>query len=1186
MDRWRFWIDRGGTFTDVIALAEDGQVVTRKLLSSSPAYDDSAVQGIREILNLPNGTPIPPDRVIEVRMGTTVATNALLERKGAKTVLVITEGFRDLLRIGYQTRPDIFALHIQLPDMVYTHVVEARERVSADGSVLKALDSDALRVDLAEAKANGIESVAIVFAHGDRFPAHEIMAAEIAQTLGFAQVSVSHQVNPVMRMVPRGDTTVIDAYVTPILRSYIRRFEAGLAGIPALYMQSSGGLTPGDAFRGKDSILSGPAGGVMGCVRAAAQAGFDKVIGFDMGGTSTDVCHWGGDFERMLETSVAGVRLRVPMLAVETVAAGGGSILHFDDGRAQAGPHSAGADPGPACYGKGGPLTVTDCNVVLGRIQPQHFPNVFGHSGAEALDQTASRAGFAVFGQAEPLETVAAGFLSVAVETMARAIKRVSLHRGHDVSGHALVSFGGAGGQHACLVADSLGLTTIIAHPLASLLSAYGIGLSDLSALRECGVEQPLTENIAQTLDDRFEGLEAEAATQLHCPMATLISSRRARLRYAGSDSTLTVPMGPPDDLRRAFETQHHQRFGFIEPARTIIIAAIEAECRVPSPLPALRSVVATQPARPASWVQMWSGGGMGQAPLFRWEDLGAGQSIAGPALIAAETSTLVVDTGWNAVHRADGMVVMTRDDAAQATTTPLDVTPVSLEIFGTLFMSVAEQMGETLRATAHSVNIKERLDFSCALFDGNGELVANAPHVPVHLGSMGDTVKAVLAARADDIRPGDVFIHNAPFSGGTHLPDITVITPVFSPEEAVLFSLASRGHHADIGGITPGSMPAHSTRIDQEGTVFTAELLMRDGVFLEEQMRRILGQGPFPARNPDQNIADLKAQAAANETGRREMERAIVRHGWAAIERHMDAVQDNAELAVRSVIDALTPGHFMTRMDDGSEIRVEIGIDRERRQARIDFTGTSAQRPNNFNAPASVCKAAVLYAFRCLIDRPIPLNAGCLRPLDLIIPEGSMLNPVWPAAVVAGNVETSQAICDALFAAMGVLAASQGTMNNLAFGNQRHQYYETLCGGAGAGASFDGASAVHTHMTNTRLTDVEVMETRLPVRVERFEIRAHSGGAGFHKGGDGVIRHIRFLEDMSVSLLTNRRSIPSFGLNGGGNGTQGRNAVVRAHGPVQSLEPVTQVDIKADEVLIIETPGGGGYGKPSDIPE
>ena len=1259
---WQFWIDRGGTFTDVIARDPSGALAAAKLLSENPGrYDDAAVEGIRRFLDLAPGAPIPAHRIGAVKMGTTVATNALLERKGEPLVLVVTRGFADQLRIGYQNRPRLFVRRIDLPDMLYESVIEADERVTAEGGILAALDEAALRRDLGAARARGIAACAICFLHGYRYPAHEARAAAIAAEMGFAQVSVSHRVSPLPKFVSRGDTTVVDAYLSPVLARYVARVRAGLgAATPLHFMQSSGGLADAARFQGKDAVLSGPAGGVVGAAESGRAAGFDRIIGFDMGGTSTDVCHFDGVYEREQETMVAGVRLRAPMMLIHTVAAGGGSILHYDGLRMRVGPDSAGADPGPRAYRRGGPLTVTDANVMLGKLRPGFFPAIFGPGENEPLDADAVRAAFAALAEriGKPPEEIAEGFVAIAVANMANAVKKISVARGYDVTSYALNCFGGAGGQHACLVADALGMETVLIHPFSGLLSAYGIGLAKLRAVRQRAVGRPLDAALMPELERIAAGLAAQTRAEIEAqltpsrpphpeeprsgvskdapsplsdlphpaepqsgvskdapsPLSNLphpeepqsgvskdappiSTTLAAHIRYEGTDTTLEIPFGDLSAMQAAFAAAHTRRFGFGFEGRGLVVDSLQAEASGGGETPPRASAgpsAAPLPA-PAATARLFMAGAWRDAPVHRRETLAPGHAIPGPALLIEPNQTVVVEPGWRAGIAPGGEVILRKDASAapphpeEAATRPsrrthiLSATgapdPVMLEIFNNLFMSVAEQMGLTLEKTAVSVNIKERLDFSCALYDGDGALIANAPHMPVHLGSMGDSVAAVRAAHPD-MRPGDAFALNAPYAGGTHLPDVTVVMPVFGEgETAPRFFCAARGHHADIGGIAPGSMPPFSVSVEDEGVLLDAVQIVRAGRFDEEGLRALLGAGPHPARNPDQNVADLKAQIAACAKGAAELHRMTGAYGLDVVKAYMGHVQDNAEAVVRQAIAALTPGSFEVPMDGGAVIRVRIDIDAAARSARIDFAGTSPQQANNFNAPASVAKAAVLYCFRCLADDDIPLNAGCLRPLDIVIPDGSMLKPRYPAAVVAGNVETSQAVTDAIFGAMGVLAASQGTMNNLTFGDARYQYYETICGGAGAGPDFDGQSAVHTHMTNSRLTDPEVLESRFPVLVESFAIRRDSGGAGAHRGGDGVVRRLRFRAPMTCSILSTRRETAPFGLAGGGDAARGRNSVIRADGRIEPLKGADQTEMAAGDAILIETPGGGGYG-------
>ncbi|ABM95921.1 hydantoinase B/oxoprolinase family protein [Methylibium petroleiphilum] len=1223
--RWQFWIDRGGTFTDVIGRAPDGRLHTAKLLSENPGqYDDAVVEGLRRLLGLPAGAAIPVAQVECVKMGTTVATNALLERKGEPTLLVTTRGFRDALRIAYQARPRLFDRRIVLPELLYQRVVEAAERMGAHGEVVEPLDEAALRERLWAAHDAGLRACAIVFLHGYRYPQHEAAAARIARELGFTQVSVSHEVSPLMKFVSRGDTTVVDAYLSPILRRYVERVAAQMPGVPLYFMQSSGGLAQAESFQGKDAVLSGPAGGIVGMVRTALEAGHTRVIGFDMGGTSTDVSHYAGEFERAFETQVAGVRLRAPMMSIHTVAAGGGSIVRFDGGRLRVGPESAGADPGPACYRRGGPLTTTDANLLLGRIQPAYFPAVFGPRGDEPLDAEGVVQRFGALaqqlavatGRATLPEDVAAGALQIAVANMANAIKRISVARGHDVSGYTLQCFGGAGGQHACAVADALGMTRVFIHPLAGVLSAYGMGLADQTAMREAAVERRLDAAGLAAAGERLDALaaEAEAALAAQGVAASRIEVlRRVHVRYEGTDTALVLADGDEAALRARFDAAYRQRYAFLMAGRALVIEAVSVEAvgaGEPLPTPAAAEG-ADHIAAPLATVRLHgatdgeAGAAWQDAGLYRREALQPGARIDGPAVIAERNATTVVEPGWQARVTAQGALELARvRPRALRTALGTAVDPVRLEVFNNLFMNIAEQMGLRLQNTAHSVNIKERLDFSCALFDAAGELIANAPHMPVHLGSMSESIKTVIA-RNPRLLPGDVFVLNDPYHGGTHLPDITVVTPVFLaphssrlPEgegERPLFYVASRGHHADVGGITPGSMPPFSRRIDDEGVLFDNFRLVEGGAtprLREAELLAVLGAGPHPARNPAQNLADLRAQIAANEKGAQELRALVAQVGLETVQAYMQHVQDNAEESVRRVVTALAAtigdGRYTLPLDNGAQIAVQVSVDATARSACIDFSGSSPQQDDgNFNAPKSVTMAAVLYVFRTLVGDDIPLNAGCLKPLRVVVPEGSLLNPRPPAAVVAGNVETSMCVTNALYGALGVMAASQCTMNNFTFGNERHQYYETVAGGSGAGPDFDGTAVVQTHMTNSRLTDPEVLEFRFPVRLDSYAIRHGSGGAGRHRGGDGGVRRLRFLEPMTASILSNGRRVPAFGLAGGEAGALGINRVERApgtdgrRGAIEELGPLGSVAMEPGDVFVIETPGGGGYGSP-----
>ena len=1292
-NKWQFWIDRGGTFTDIVAQNPDGEILIHKLLSENPdRYSDAPIQGIRDILGIPQTEPIPIEQIAAIKMGTTVATNALLERKGDRTVLLITKGFRDALRIGYQHRPNIFARHIVLPEMLYEQVIEIEERYSAHGEVLISLNEDLAIRELQKAYDLGIRSCAIALMHSYRYPQHEQKLAELAQQIGFTQISISHKISSLIKFVSRGDTTVVDAYLSPILKRYVDRVSsqlnqaltpsASLAGdgdktaksqtltpspSPAgegdqsaklMFMQSNGGLTEAASFQGKNSILSGPAGGIVGAVQTSLQAGFAKIISFDMGGTSTDVAHYAGSYERSLSTEVAGIRLSTPMMSIHTVAAGGGSLLFFDGARYRVGPESAGAFPGPACYRNGGNLAVTDCNVMLGKLQPEFFPKVFGKNGDLPLDRTVVIEKFTELaqtisqatGQAVTPEVVAQGFLEIAVEKMAMAIKKISVQRGYDVTEYVLCCFGGAGGQHACAIADVLGMTQVFIHPYAGVLSAYGIGLADIRTIRDRTVESELNLELLAELATIAQELSEDAKKELlhgDQPNGDLQIETSLRLRYAGTDSSLTVAVRDfsqhiLESLRTSFETLHKERYGFIFADKVLMVEAIAVEVIISrkkekgkrKKANSQKLTAKSQQLKANSQkVQVYMAGAWRETPILRREDLRVGDRVQGAALIIDATGTNAIEPNWEAELNEDNCLILRRiapasqDDDLQvplykgdlggslskaedrSPTAPLvkggeenavplykgDLggsvpDPIKLEIFNNLFQSIAEQMGFTLQNTSASVNIRERLDFSCAIFDCDGKLVANAPHIPVHLGSMGESVKALIGDRQDDIHFGDVFATNNPYNGGTHLPDITVITPVFIDSEQPIFYVASRGHHADIGGITPGSMPSHSTSIEEEGILFNNFQLVKSGKFCEAETLDLLTSSQYPARNSAQNIADLQAQIAANECGAKELQRMVASYGALTVQNYMRHVRDNAELAIRKAIANLVTEtgkgekekderKFIYPIDNGSQIVVSVSLDANARTAKIDFTGTSAQLGNNFNAPLAVCKAVVLYVFRTLVDDEIPLNAGCLVPLEIIVPEGSMLNPVYPAAVVAGNVETSQAIANALYGALGVMAASQGTMNNFTFGSDRYQYYETICGGSGAGIDFNGTDAIQTHMTNSRLTDPEILEWRFPVLLEEFSIRENSGGNGKHQGGNGVTRRIKFLEPMTAAILSSSRVIPPFGLNGGESGAIGRNYVIRNDGEIADLPSTATVQMERGDTFVIETPAGGGYG-------
>ena len=1193
-----FWIDRGGTFTDIISRNPDGTITSHKLLSDNPErYQDAVVQGIEDILHH-FVVDLPPVGAIKtIKMGTTVATNALLERRGERVVLAITEGFADALRIGYQNRPEIFALNIILPAPLYESVIEIKERINAQGKVLHNLEENQVKQQLQEAYRQGFRTIAIVLMHGYRYTQHEKKIKQIAQDIGFTQISVSHEVAPVMKLIVRGDTTVVDAYLSPVLQNYIYGLQKKLANVPLFFMQSSGGLANAALFHGKDSIFSGPAGGVVGMVNTSKMAGFDKVIGFDMGGTSTDVSHFNGEYERIYSCEISGVRLHTPMMLINTIAAGGGSILHFDAQRFVVGPDSAGANPGPTCYRRGGPLTITDCNVLLGKIQAEFFPKVFGPQGNEAIDTESVRNSFQVLcdqinkeiGTQFSVEQIADGYLNVAVENMANAIKKISVQRGYEVALYLLNCFGGASGQHACLVADKLAMNTILIHPLAGVLSAYGMSFADISVFREQTIEKPLANSIKSTLKKLFVNLERDACEELKQQQVLtedFLTIRRAHLRYEGSDTTLAVPYGKLLEMRNSFADLHRQTFGFVSSKVQLIIAAVSVEVMIHS-----QPISGTEQARQTSrsqadipklkTVKIFTHNEFYHAPVYERDQLLVGDLIKGCAIICESNTTTIVEPGWQVEVCNKKHLLLTRyQPLAKRTLIKTEVNPIMLEIFNNYFMSIAEQMGEVLQKTANSVNIKERLDFSCAIFDEQGELIANAPHIPVHLGSMSESVKELIKNKVSSMRPQDVYILNDPYHGGTHLPDITVITPVFDARgEQLLFLVGSRGHHTDVGGITPGSIPADSKSIHEEGILINQFKMVDRGHFLEKELVKLLTNAAYPARNPRQNIEDIKAQVAANNCGIHGLLNLVEQYGIDVVHAYMRHIRANAALSVKKVLPLLTAGSFSYALDDGSVIHVAIDIDKDKQQAKIDFTGSAAQHPGNFNAPTAVCKAAILYVMRCLIQEKIPLNNGCFEPLEIIIPPNSILNPKYPAAVVAGNVETSQYIVDVLLGALGVVAASQGTCNNVTFGNKKYQYYETICGGSGAGPDFNGTSAVHTHMTNTRLTDPEILEWRFPIILEQFSIRAHSGGKGKHTGGDGVIRRLRFLEPMTVNIISSHRVTKPYGLQGGEAGKAGQNSVQRVNGTIESYGGCARIEMQAGDVLIIETPGGGGFG-------
>ena len=1195
---WQFWIDRGGTFTDIVAKKPDGKIIIDKLLSeNSDAYKDAAVAGIRRILELKNEDKIPTDIISSVKMGTTVATNALLERKGDRTLLLITKGFGDLLRIGYQNRPLLFDLNIKLPELLYERVVEVSERLNEKGEVVTKLNEEEVRNSLIKAKSDGINSVAIAFMHSYINPDHENKIEQIAKEENFNQISVSHKVSPLIKLVGRGDTTVVDAYLSPILRRYVNQVSEELKDTKStqlMFMQSNGGLTDANLFQGKDALLSGPAGGVVSMTQTGKQAGFNKLIGFDMGGTSTDVCHFAGEFERSFETELAGVRIRAPMMQINTVAAGGGSILSYKDGRFQVGPESAGAIPGPASYGRGGPLTVTDCNVLLGKLNPDFFPKVFGKTGDQPLNFEIVKKKFLDLSDIiskeknEPMMDIfkmAEGFLKIAVENMANAIKKISIQKGYDVTNYMLNCFGGAGGQHACNVADSLGISNVMIHPYAGVLSAYGMGLAEIRSIREGHFEKNIT-NILDA-DNLIEILSSQAKKDLNdqdISDASIILLKNAFLHYKGSHQNLEIKFDTPENMRKSFEQEHKKRFGFFVEDREIFIEmlTVEAVGKKTENYDFLNPNTSTTKANPIAFKKMYVNGSEINTPIYKRDELIIGQNISGPAIIVEATGTNIIDDGWSGTLDKHYNLILSRVEEKKLQKgigTSVDV--VMLEVFNNLFMNIAEQMGATLANTAYSVNIKERLDFSCALFNNEGSLVANAPHVPVHLGSMSEAIKTVVRLNKDNIYPDDVFVLNAPFNGGTHLPDVTVITPVFDKNgKEIIFFVASRGHHADIGGKTPGSGPPDSKHIEEEGVLIDNFKLFDKGIFREQEMRKILSSGKYPCRNVEHNMADLAAQVAANKTGINEINSMIDQFGIETVHAYMNHVQDNAEESIRNAIVNLKQGEYEYELDNGEFIRVNVKIDKKNREAIIDFTGTAPKNPFNYNAPMAVCYAVILYVFRTLVGNNIPLNEGCFKPIKIIIPNNSMINAKYPSAVIAGNTEVSQLTCNALFGALGVIAGSQATMNNFIWGNDTIQNYETICGGTGAGPNFHGTSAIQTHMTNTRSTDPEVLETRFPVRLEEFSIRKNSGGKGKFNGGDGVTRKLRFLEPMTVTTLCSHRRVKPFGLNGGSPGDCGKEWLERTDGSILNLNGNDSCEVEPNDLFVMQTPGGGGFGE------
>lgn len=1196
-----FGIDRGGTFTDVVAWAPNGEVHVRKILSNRVHnIEDSAISGIREIIGLGQGDPIGRDLVEAVCMGTTVGTNALLERQGEPTVFVTTAGFKDALRIGYQNRPRLFDLNIQLSTQLYSSTIEVDERVNVEGKVLVTLDEEKVRRDLEKAFNENYKACAIAFMHGYRFPKHEEIVARIAREVGFTQVSTSHECSGMIKFIGRAETAVVDAYLTPILGAYKRKLDEALGNVPLFFMQSNGGLIDSSQFKGKDCVLSGPAGGIVGAVATCKAAGLENIIGFDMGGTSTDVWHYAGHFERTTESQIAGARIRSPIMMIHTVAAGGGSIVAFDGRRFKAGPKSAGSIPGPACYRNGGPLTVTDCNIVLGRIPPRYLPSIFGPNGDLPLDSSRPHELFdalteqvnATGPDQKTKFDCAEGFLDIAVENMANAIKKISTERGYDLSRYTLCCFGGAGGQHVCKVAEKLNMTSIFIHPLAGVLSAFGMGIADLRALEGATVEKILDANEYKQLQALMRPLEKKAKAKLISQGVRepdIIMIQRAVVRHKGASSGLEVVFESLDTLRQAFEELHEKHYGFKLPESDVVVESVTIEA-AGSHRPAIRasSENVGKPdvnSKPFDHTSMYSRGRFEDVPVYRYDQIGLAAEINGPAIIIDPFSTTVVDADWRAVKDATGALkVAYVGEARIASIDAKRVDPIHLELFNNRFRSIADQMGQALANSAHSVNIKERLDFSCAIFDKERNLIANAPHIPIHLGAMSESVDVVAKEFCASMQPGDHFVLNSPYKGGAHLPDVTVVMPVFNDGGTeVLFYTAARGHQADIGGKTPGSLPPDSRDIYEEGALIEPMRLVHRGVFAYDDLYRLLTTAQFPARNPKQNIIDLKAQVAACIRGGDELKRLISEFTEDVVVAYGTHIQDVSEQELRAIVDRIPEGTFTCKHDMGHQVSVRITVDRERRSIKVDFTGTSPQVATNFNAPPAIARSATLYVFRTLIDRDIPLNSGCLRPIEILIPENSLLSPQHPAAVSSGNPETSVLVTDALYGALDIIGGSQGTMNNFTFGNDTYQYYETICGGAGAGEGFDGASAVHTHMTNSLMTDPEVFELRFPVLLEEFSIRNGSGGKGRWSGGEGTRRRVRFLAALDMAIVANRREIAPVGAKGGQAGAVGEHRVIRRNGTISNLISCDKTHMNVGDVFEILTPGGGGYGAISE---
>ena len=1171
--RHQFWIDRGGTFTDCIHRdLESGALRVTKVLSS----DQAPLEGIRALLGLGPSDSIPAS---EIRMGTTLATNALLERGGRPTVLIADQGLGDLIRIGDQTRPDLFALEIEKPEPLPAWVIEIGARMNPDGSIFRELDESELRNALEEARNSGAESVAIALMHAYRDGTLEGRVGAIAKEVGFAHVSTSNEISNEIGLLGRADTSTANAYLTPLLTQYMAALEKELGSSRLRMMQSNGGLVDASGFIGRNAVLSGPAAGVVATGAIAEELGLSEVIGFDMGGTSTDVSRFAGQVSRVFESQIGGIRIRAPMMELHTVASGGGSICKLEGERMIVGPQSAGSDPGPLCYGnsQAEELTLTDVSLCLGRLSADRFPFPLDVERAKKR-LAAVAASLRATGVERSAVEAAHGFLRVAVENMATAIQKISVGRGHDVRNHAMVVFGGAGGQYACLIARRLGIRDLVFHPYAGALSAFGMGVANFEwhGERDAG-RADLAAPLPTGWERAFEDLEASGRAALARDagaQARWNVRRRVALHYRGTETTLTVDWTDAHTMRADFEVLHRREFGYVRPQHAVHAATLRVQVELSSPKPDLPRVEAGSGAALRT-TMLWSDGALVEAPVYLREDFPLQTEVRGPAMILDATGTVVVDSGFVAIRDERDYLTM-RDVESRIEREMADtrVDPVLLEVFNSQFQSIAEQMGAVLQRTAMSTNIRDRLDFSCAVFDVTGGLVANAPHIPVHLGAMSESVRAVLHAHPD-MKPGDVFVTNDPFAGGSHLPDITVVTPQHDEKGVLRFVVASRGHHADVGGLTPGSMPPASTRLDQEGVVLRTLRIVEDGAFREQLLREALGQGRYPARNPDENVADIQAEIAANEKGLQLLDDLLARYGLEVVIAYMQHIQDNAAALTSRAIADLPDGEyrFEDQLDDGARILVCVTVDGG--EMSIDFEGTDRALDNNLNAPRAVTMAAVLYVLRVLVGKPIPLNGGCMRPVSVRIPEGSLLCPEPGHAVAAGNVETSQRVVDVLFGALGLAAASQGTMNNITFGDDRFAYYETLGGGAGATARRPGADGVHTHMTNSKCTDPEILETRFPVRIRRFSLRHGSGGRGRLRGGDGLIRELEFLAPMRVSVISERRLVAPYGMRGGGSGATGMNLL----NGKQIAHRVT-VQVAPGDILRVETPGGGAWGE------